>query len=317
MIGFNYLHRGLSAMAHAHRANSMAGHLGAAVVAGYFFGEDQPDLSAAVIDGVERELDRIVAGDESLWFNPDVAGVTIPQLFELVPITDVREDRIIELPSALSENIGQLRQSGHNVIFASIAIRALQNHPQFAAAEMIDGLVQLIRSFDDAGPGRGYYGEAQGWIEGDPSSLPPDPLPPYRDLPAMADAVIDELIASASLRRRGYGSLFHIINHAAALIELSRLGFDDLAQRGLPAHHVHLRLWQALPDVSAELGSLEAADYDPLTPEYWQPPVDSTQWSAHLTHRIKTLYGFYNLLRSVDEPSRRDKAEAQFRYLMA
>lgn len=43
MINFQYLYRGLCGLARAHRANPLAGHLGAAVVAGYFFGEDQPD----------------------------------------------------------------------------------------------------------------------------------------------------------------------------------------------------------------------------------------------------------------------------------
>lgn len=38
MIDFKYLYEGVCGPARAHRAGTMAGRLGAAVVAGYFFG---------------------------------------------------------------------------------------------------------------------------------------------------------------------------------------------------------------------------------------------------------------------------------------
>ena len=107
----------------------------------------------------------------------------------------------------------------------------------------------------------------------------------------MAEAAIDELIRSASMRRQGFGGLFHIINHAAALTELSLFGYRDLAQRGLAAHRQHVRLWRSLPDVENELGPLKRAPHDPRTPEYWSDNSQS-QWSARLTHRVKTLTGF-------------------------
>ena len=81
MIDFQYLATGLYGMANAHKAGSLAGHLGAALVAGYFFGEDLPDLDDGVYRGVERELDRIVRGEEQVWFNPQKAGITIAELF--------------------------------------------------------------------------------------------------------------------------------------------------------------------------------------------------------------------------------------------
>jgi hypothetical protein len=132
----------------------------------------------------------------------------------------------------------------------------------------------------------------------------------------MAETVMGELIRSASVRRQGFGGLFHIINHAAALIELSLFGYRELARRGLAAHHHHLQLWRSLPDVEAELGPLKKVDHDPRSAEYWsnRPP---SQWSASLTHRIKTLYGFSVLLRLIEQPTIRRQAEEKFLYLMA
>ena len=85
MIDFKYLHTGLCGLARAHRASTMAGHLGAAVVAGYFFGEDQPRLPDTVYSAIEKELNRIIQGEESLWYDPNKAGITIPELFEPFP----------------------------------------------------------------------------------------------------------------------------------------------------------------------------------------------------------------------------------------
>ena len=56
MVNFQYLYKGLCGLARAHRAGPMAGHLGAAVVAGYFIGEEQPDLDHEVSAAIEITL---------------------------------------------------------------------------------------------------------------------------------------------------------------------------------------------------------------------------------------------------------------------
>ena len=318
MVGFAYLYKGLCGLARAHQANAMAGHLGAAVVTGYFVGEELPDLDAKVYTAVERDLNRIMQGDETLWFDAEKAGITIPELFAPFAAESAAEDRIATIATALDANIDKMRQSGHNVIFSSIAIRALHDHPAYATPSIIAGIEKLITGFNNASPGRGYYGAERGWIAGEEVTLGDDTdFPPYEDQQAMAEVVVDELIRSAALRRQGFGGLFHIINHAVALTELSRFGYGDLARRALAAHHHHVRLWRSLPDVEDELGPLKFAEHDPRTPEYWRSNAPSSQWSAHLTHRIKTLYGFFTLLRFIDAPAKREEAEKQFLYLMA
>lgn len=315
MVDFEYLSQGLRGMARAHLANAMTGHLGAAVVAGYFFGEDHHGLNEAVHVGVEGELNRILEGEEE-WFDPDKAGITVQQLFEEFPVESPDPEQISTIATALSANIDKTRQSGHNVIFASIAIRALYDHSALATPSVVGGIRKLIEGFNGAGPGRGYYGQHRGWIQGADVSLPADDdFPPYQDEVAMANAAIDELINTASERRQGFGSLWHIINHAAAITELSRFGFEDLARQGLAAHHYHVRLWRSLPDVEDELGAVPRAEHDPLRPEYWASGTLKRD-SARLTHRIKTLYGFYALARLIEDDDKRKMAEDKLRYLM-
>ena len=110
--------------------------------------------------------------------------------------------------------------------------------------------------------------------------------------------------------------MFHLINHAAALVDLSTFGYKDLARQGFAAHRNHVRLLRSLPEVEDELGAVVPAGHDPHTPEYWTTgPLKRD--SAMLTHRIKTLYGFAILLRLVEDPATRKKAQERFRYMMA
>jgi hypothetical protein len=317
MINSMYLYQGLCGLARAHRATPMAGHLGAALIAGYFLGEDLRDMDERVWAGIAGELDRILNGEETVWFDPQEAGITIDELFAPVPDESPREGGIPAIAEALSGNVGLTRQSGHNAIFAAIAIRALHDHTQLATPIILDGIRRLIEGFDNASPGRGYYGKERGWIEGDKVRLESSNEPSvYTDEAELAETAIDELIQGASLPRRGFGGLVHVINHAAALVELSRYGYGNLARSGFPAHRHHVRLWRSLPSIEDELGFAEPAECDPRTPEYWTTGTFRRD-SARLTHRIKSLYGFITLTRFIQDRAERRAAEQQFLYLMA
>jgi hypothetical protein len=316
MVKFDYLYKGLCGLARAHRASPMAGHLGAAVTAGYFFGEDQSDLDDAVYRGIEKELDRIIRGEEAIWYNAKKAGITLAELFEPLPEERPQEDLIPTIAEALSRNVDQTRQSGHNVIFAAIALRGLHDHPQYATPSTVTGIRKLIERFNNAPPGRGYYGKEKGWHVGKASLPQDDSFPPYEDVQEMVDTVIDELIGTASIRRQGFGGMWHIINHAAGIVELSLFGYKRLAHQALAAHRHHVRLWRSLPDVEAELGAVKKASHDPRQPELWTTGTLKRD-EARLTHRIKTLYGFYTLLRFVKDEEKRKQAQDSLLYLMA
>lgn len=317
MIDFSYLYKGLCGLARAHQAGTMAGHLGAALVAGYFIGEEHPDLDQRVYRGIEKELDRIVAGEEAIWFNAKKAGITVKELFQPLPKEKPAENKIAGIAEALSGNIDKTRQSGHNVIFASTALRALHDHTELATPSMIGGIVKLIEGFDGVVPGRGYYGKQRGWIIGNKVKLEADKkFPPYANEKVMSEVVVGDVIDRVTEHRRGFGGLFHIINHAAGLTELSQYGYDKLARQGLPAHRQHVRLWHSLPDLKEELGTIERSEHDPRTAKYWGTGMLKRD-SARLTHRIKTIYGFFTLLRFIDDPARRKKAEERFLYMMA
>lgn len=310
-----YLEKGLLGLSRAHLANTMTGHLGATLVAGYLFSEEHGELDRKVHAGIEKELDRVLNGESV--FDPSEGGsITTSGLFVPYPDEAMQVDEIDRIAQVLSGNIGETRSSGHNVIFASLSIRALQEYPRHATSSIIDGICRLIGGFDRASAGSGYYGKEKGRIDGDMIVLPEHPdFPPYSNLEDMIEAVLDELLETAAERRQGFGGLWHVINHAASLIDLSECGYVDLAHKGLDAHNRHMRLWRSLPNVEHELGTEGPAEEDPCSPIYWES-CTLRRDRARLTHRIKTLYGFYRLARLVDDTTRLQRARDAFRYLM-
>ncbi len=315
MVDFAYLQKGLWGLANAHRAGTMAGHLGAAVLAGYFFGEDQGGLDQRVFRGVEGELDRVMQGEEAIWFNARKAGVTPKELFNPVTSEDAKPASLKPIATALEGIAGSLRQSGHDIIFASIALRALHDHPDYATAPVVDGIRKLIDAFKNQPQGRGYYGQQTGWLSGEQVKLEADTqFPDYKDAGEMVQVTISELIQTASKRKQGFGGLHHLINHAAAVTEVDRFGFPAISRKALAAHHRHVRLWRSLPDVEQELGPVTKSDLDPRIPEYWDGMLNRN--SALLTHRIKTLYGYHTIRRFIEDETRRKQADDAFLYLM-
>ena len=316
MIEFQYLQTGVYGLSNAYRAGTMAGHLGAAVAAGYFFGEDQSELPDEIFRGIEGELERVIAGEESFWWNAKQAGVTPAELFQPLAKEEPKPDAIDSIADALQKNVAKTRQSGHNIIFASIAIRALKDHAEFTTPQVVAGICKLTEGFNQAHAGRGYYGKKIGWRTGDQVKLEAnDNFRAYGSISEMVEFTISELIASAAIKKQGFGGLWHLINHAAGITELDRFGYKGLAKQALLSHHQHLRLWRSLPNVEGELGAVSKAEHDPRDPDYWQGMLKRDE--ARLTHRIKTLYGFYTLKRFIENNTQLKKADDAFLYLMA
>ena len=161
-----------------------------------------------------------------------------------------------------------LRQSGHNIIFAAFAVRALHDHNEYVTPQIVTGIRELIEGFNDAPPGQGFFGNEKGWLMGNQVRLDADTdVPRYESLQQMAAAKVAALIRTAAIKKQGFGRLWHIINHAAAITELDRFSYKEVAQMALPAHHQHIRLWRSLQDVENDLG---AVINDPRDPVYWR-----------------------------------------------
>lgn len=314
-----YLLRGLNALARAHHMSAMAGHLGASLVAGYFIGKQRPGLDPEVYKGIEGDLDRVMGG-ESVFGSKMTKNSKIAdsELFASFPQEKSNESLIDGIAETLAKNIQVTRESGHNVIFASIAIHALKERPEFATPSIVDGIRKLIGLFDKAHPGSGYYGKAKGRINGSKIALADgnEGTPHYTDVKGMVDAVLDEIInQDPRVNTQGYGGLVHVNNHAAAITDLAKYGYPELVPTAIASHRQHLRLWRDLPNVADEFGPASFSESSPYTAAYWSSsnvPYDR----ALLTHRVKTMFGFDELADAVNDERKEKRAYDKLRYMM-
>lgn len=314
MIDFQYLSQGLNALARAHQVGPMAGHLGAAVVAGYFVGEQRPDLDPKVYRGIEGDLERVKKGESVFGSRPKQGESRDPELFRPFPRQKADESLIDGIAEALEKTLGQPRSSGHNVIFASIAIRALKEHPELATPAVTDGIRKLILRFTSIHAGWGFH--EKGRVSGDKVKLSPkDGVPEYASANGMAHAVLDEIIRyDPRYRRQGYGGLVHVCNHAAAITDLAQYGYPHLAPKAIRSHRRHLRLWKALPNLIKKLGPGIISKHSAHSPDYWKGKVRYD--SALLTHRVKTMFGFDELVAVVDDDAKVKQAYAKLVHLI-
>jgi hypothetical protein len=296
---------GLTGLSQAIHWNRMSGHPPAAVIAAYFFCQENglaPDVQSAV----QGLVDRVVSGSASIWHTVDGQPVTNAGLFR-GQITGSPDEKLISrVASALEGSLAACRDSGHNTIFASLALKALHAAPEYALPPIIAGIVQLLEDFNGRGPGFAHVPGQDQLV--DPRELPvPDDLhlPDYQSTDDMVAAVCAHVVPRY-FNTRGVGGPIHVIDHAAALLDLEASGYSSLVRQGLAAHHQHLTLWLSLPPFpAAENPYRVPTQSDPRAMDYWNAGITLRDQGGY-EHRLKFLYGAYRFAAHIqDEGERR------------
>ncbi|MCZ6680089.1 MAG: hypothetical protein O7E52_22900 [Candidatus Poribacteria bacterium] len=307
MLSESYLEKGITALSRAGEKAPMAGHTGAAVIAAYFFCQNTR-LDAATQSMIRKHVDALIEASGKGWYpgseNPEERGA----LFKPHPAAPSDLHLCQDILSVLDRKITRLRSSGHCTIFASLALKALKRMPSMATPSVVGGICRLIESFSDS-PGQGYYGKEKGWIKGIPVA-PEEHLPPYENLDSVVHAAFREVVTHDKIRRKGYGSLVHLMTHTNALLDLTEMGSGEMARKGYAAHQTHIMLLRSLPpdlDENDGVVFLKPNPHNPLTYDYWAG-VDANQPSASalglggMDHILKVNYAFFNLIESVKTP---------------
>ena len=132
-------------------------HWGAAAVAAGLLAGDR-SLPAETRAAIVAQADRMVE-QQSAWF-PTADPTDDPSL-----ATGSTPASVADAVEALSTTAGRLHLLGHDVIFASLALRAMADHPELTSPSNVAGLVHSIRFAGGRGPG----GPFPGWD--DPGSI--------------------------------------------------------------------------------------------------------------------------------------------------
>ena len=261
------------------------GHKGAAVLAAHFLCHSIP-LDEDVLDAVTEFAQAIIREDEPLFTPAPAHPCTYP-------------NGITPVVTKVEEVITQLTADGHDIIFASLALKALIARPDLATEPVVAGLVQLLNDAQRDDPRRylGYDDYLN--MPVDYSTVPEFESPHAAAMYALTlhntvypDQVIDGHAYFLA------GNKLHDVTHAHALVELDNLGYHEIASSGIDAlrKQFHLCATSRIPEGLAPF----KAPY-PLNP--WQLAF----WERDKTdaHQVKLAYSVMSLLASA-EPAERE-----------
>jgi hypothetical protein len=266
-IGPREIIRGLDGMSRvADRGDAFGGgHNAAAVISSAFFCREQ---------GLDADTQKEILAylDARLLKNPIYAEARPKEAADPTLVEGLLDD--------LDAGIATLRGKGHNIIFAVASLKALRAVPEAATPGRIDGLRQMVRSF----------GQTRGESEKDP-----DPLVGLDDEQAFVHFVFEEF-----LRAKGGGFDGHVMTIGHALLELHRMGHEELARKGIPAYWQWVRGARAGDGEDGGASSSREAP-TPLTRDYWAAQAKHRVGEIASSHTVKYPYSFYALAREVKD----------------
>jgi hypothetical protein len=291
LVGRPDVVRGLDGMSRAADPGSNpfgTGHCAAAVISAAFFCQEQR-LGAEAQRGIRAVLDA------RLLTNP---------IFAPRPEEKADPDLVAGLVQDLDAGIDRLRSSGHNIIFAAVALNALRDVPEAATPARVRGLRATVRSFGAGGRPAPPAARADGLVGLD-------------DEAAFVRFVLEEYLKALDLYRRGrghHGFAGHVLTVGHALVVLARMGHGEVAAKGVGAYWEFIRQARA----GADLGGRPVADGPPRPPtplagEYWAGRAERRTGEIVSSHLIKYPYSFYALAAGLrDEAFRQRLVESVY-----
>ncbi len=195
----------------------------------------------------------------------------------------------------LAAGIDELREVGHNVIFAAAALKAFQRLPDTVTPYRVNGVSRLIDCFV---------------ATQDVSVAEDDGIPEVGDEARLIEFIFHEYLRTlARYAGRGQGWTGHLLTFGHAVIELSRLGYPQLAARAHEAFRVYIAMVRGGPrEIDRQISDHPPSSRTPLDYDYWErrKPV-----RPGLGHAFKYPYSFYNLLSGLRDPRLRERSLAE------
>jgi hypothetical protein len=280
MLDNTYLILGLDGLSHAHGRNYFDdGHLGASVIAAYYLCHE---------NGLEENTQNVIKSRIDHELRNDALFIPAP--------SEAPDAALLEqLLNTLSAGIGDLREVGHNIIFGAAALKAFRQCPDAITPFRVEGICKLIGDFTTT---------QNVAIEDD------DGVPGISDESALIEFIFNEYLHSVSLYA-GYGQGWagHLLTIGHAIIELSRLGYPDLAARAHNAYRMYIKTIRRGPkDTDRHIPDHPATTLTPLDCDYWK---QRKSVRSGLGHAFKYAYSFYNLLSKLRDPILRERCLAE------
>ena len=261
---------GVDALARAHGFDYFVdGHRGAGIVAAHFLCVDNK------LD--ERACERI---RELVDLNWSSTALCAP-----LPLEEPEPNRIEEIGRALMEGASELRQVGHNAIFAMLAVKAFRALPPAATPMRIDGVCRTIRAMTP-------------WRD----VAPDDDVqpPPFSDGAAASRFILRETLDAID-RFVGFGQGYagHMLTFGQALVELASMGYVTWADSCRDAFRKYVTVTRLGPEPTAGDGKTIRRRNGARSRPGTGRNVGSRRWDWHV---FKYPYSCYDLLRRAGDP---------------
>ncbi len=280
MLSDDYLTIGLNALARAHAMDYFAdGHRGAAIIAAQYLCHEN-----GVSDETQGAIEQAI---DAQWGSTPLCAAFGDEPADPALLDDIAR--------TLEGNIARLRQVGHNVIFAMLALKAFKRVPAAITPSRVDGVCKLIESFDRPE---------------EVTLAQEDEYPSLEDADTFAAFILEEALAATD-RFSGYGNGYsgHLLTYGQALLELSSLGYPRLTQDGIHAYKLFVKVARRGPGENARsIPDHEDRGQDPLTREYWERKGGT---DFRLGHCFKYPYSYYNLLNRSDGSELKQRWQAK------
>lgn len=291
MLGDEYLVKGITGLARALDHSWNQGHFGCAVIATYFLCHENA-LDDSTVDGLKVELDKMIESHD--------------QLFAPISITTSQPEILDEIPQALEGNISRLHPGGHNVIYATLALKALKHMPEMINHDVVAGIRRLIEAFNEIPDQKDIQGVDVSGL----TASSDDTIPAYSSAESIAEFTFSEILKFEEMYYEIQGVVGHLVTHAQSLIELSRLGYPELAEMGHDAHKIHARRVRLFHDRfdKNKWTPVHPVHHDPLKPSFWtkdREEMAKSNWGY--AHFFKYRYHFYDLLKLVGDPHLKER----------
>jgi hypothetical protein len=279
MLDRSYLILGLDGLSHAHGPQYFRdGHLATSVIAAWHLchenGLDEP-TQGLIKSLIDREL-----GEDAIF---------LP-----APQEPADSALLKQLLATLSCGIGDLREVGHNIIFGAAALKVFRHRPETITPHRVNGVCRLIEDFATT---------QNVALEGD------DGIPGIGDESALIRFIFGEYLRSVALYT-GYGQGWagHLLTIGHAVIELSRLGYPELAAGAHQAYRMYISTIRRGPgERDRRIPEHPPSSLTPLDRDYWE---HRKSVRSGLGHAFKYPWSFFSLLSWLDDPDLKQRSLA-------
>ncbi len=286
-MNIEYLLKGLTGLANAPSKSWFYGHFGAVIIAGEFL-ISECELPEEIVPYVRKHLDKFINSQ--------------PELFKELSNDSFEPDWEKKILGSLEKNLARLRNSGHGVIFGTLALKAIRESEIKVSKSIVDGIVKLLELTTTDSPDRYFSTPDYNKVIVEPN----DSLPPYKNEIDMIRACFSELNVvydDQTIDGKTYffsGCKIHGVTHAHALCVLDNLGYKDLSRKGFENHRLQMKLNRHKPPNDEKL-TVEKL-YCPFNLDFWNRPLDDT-------HYIKYPYSALSLLKKLPKEEQEEYKE--------